>query len=95
MDRTGRGMDTSQKDKYVYVVRWYDYDNEQTDIMGIYDTWEETLAEIVDGFDGRFDYAKVKVPQIYHKWDKWPISLIDIDGGEYGRQVIIEKVKVG
>ncbi len=91
-DAEGNGMNN----EYVYVVRYYDYYNDQTVIDGVYKTWSEVAAEIVDSYDGHFDYADLKEPEP-SEWGsgRWDIRDIEIDGGDRGKCLIIEKVKVG
>ena len=82
-------------DEYVYVIRYWSYYCENTVINGIYRTWAEAAAEIVDSYDGYFDYQELREPEpdkySNSGWDRRIIDL-KMHGGD---ELIIEKVKVG
>lgn len=82
-------------DEYVYVIRYWSYSCESTVIEGIYRTWAEAAAEIVDRYDGHFDYQDLREPEpdkySITGWDK-RIIYLKMSGGD---ELIIEKVKVG
>ena len=83
-------------DEYVYVLQYYDYDNESRPILGVYKTWDETAAEIVDRFDGQFDFSQLKPPE-HGRWDSpnaWETRQIKLEG-DYGEEIIVKKVRLG
>ena len=61
-----------------FLLRYYDYDQECGDTVGIYSTWDKLLADIADKYEGRVDIRRIKPPE--HGYTR----VVDVDGGDYG-----------
>lgn len=66
------------EDMNCFLLRYYDYDQEDGNTVGIYSAWDKLLADIVDKYEGRVDISRVKPPK--HGYTQ----LVEVDNGDYG-----------
>lgn len=79
----------------VYIMRWYDWDCESGETIGVYLTFTDVVAWLFDEYAGRFDPAIVQEPVKWYDEERW-IQYIDIpiDEYDYGKVITVERTEV-
>lgn len=72
----------------MYLLRYYDYDYETGETIGIYSTPDILFATIVDKYLGQVDISKIELPGVGNG------IFVGLDGGDYGESLRIENIEV-
>ena len=68
----------------VYILRYYDWDCEQGETLGVFSSLTNMLSYVVSEYEGRADIEKVQsIAQ-----DKFYIS---VDEDDYGKCLLVER----
>ena len=79
----------------VYLLRYYDWDCECGYTIGLFRTLTDVHAYLIAEWEGRFRDADVVEPKPReYSIGTYPMTTIEIDGGEYGNEIEIEKLTV-
>lgn len=71
----------------VYILRYYDWDCEQGETLGVFSSPTNMFAYIVSEYEGRVDIEKIMLTN----QDKFYIS---IDEDDYGKHLCVERKEV-
>lgn len=71
----------------VYILRYYDWDCEQGETLGVFSSLTGMLSYVVSEYEGRVDIKKVRSIER----DKFYIS---VDEDDYGKCLLVERKEV-
>ena len=77
----------------VFVARECDWDMDIT--IGAFESWVTLLGSLVNRYEGRIDFSQIEPPEVEESaYSPFPTTDIYVDGGYYGRRIIIEELEV-
>ena len=78
----------------LYLLRYYDWDCECGYTIGLFNTMTDVHAYLVDEWEGRFSDSDVVEPkEREYSVGNYPETVVKIDGGDYGKEIVIETCK--
>ena len=78
----------------IYLLRYYDWDWEGGYTCGVFPTMTDALAYIVEYYEGRTNIEKVTEPVVHKYGTAIPYTDIEIDGGDYGKCLVLERLEM-